>query len=167
MIQVYNAQNKALHKGFALMGAPYNEDKAFWLPLIQKAAKGRKVKGLSDLTLGERWQLIKSMQKQGAHIHNPGIRKALWHWKKGDPEVVAAEPDAPTVGKRPIRVPKAKQAMVKKIGAILAAQKKPWAYADRIAKDKFGVDFVEFLEIENLEKVMQMLIIHNRRRGGE
>ena len=81
--------------------------------------------------------------------------------------MVAAEPDAPTVGKRPIRVPKAKQAMVKKIGAILASQKKPWAYADKMAKNRFGVDFVEFLEIENLEKVMQMLIIHNRRHGGE
>ena len=80
---VYNAQNKALHKGFSLMGMPYNENKAFWLPLIKEATKDkggkvREVGGISDLTLGERWRLLKSMQRRGINIHNPGIRKALW-----------------------------------------------------------------------------------------
>jgi len=164
--KVYNAQNKALHKAFALFGMPYEENKGHWVLFLCRLAK-RKVDGLSELTLVERWRLLKTFQKQGLAIYNPGVPRPLWHWKKGDPAMVAAEPLSPGIGVRPLRVPKEKVAMVKKIGAILAAQKKPWAYADGIAKKRFNVQVVEWLTIGDLEKVMKMLIIHNRRHGGE
>ena len=50
-----------------------------------------------------------------------------------------------------------------KITALLCNQGKPQKYADRIAKQAFGVDFVHWLEPWQLKKVIQMLAVHERR----
>ncbi len=157
---IYGKQNKSLHKAFSSSGMPYSANRVWWQPVLKEAA-GRQVTGLSDMTLGERHALIQIFQRKGLSLHNPRIFKGLWNWKKGDPVVVVASAE------RPLEVPGEKQPMVDKIGAILAEQKKPWSYADGIAKKRFKVQVVEWLRVDDLEKVMQMLITYNRRHGGD
>lgn len=57
-----------------------------------------------------------------------------------------------------------KQKYIKKITALLCNQNKPTSYADRIAKQAFGIDFVHWLEIWQLKKVIQMLEVHQYRK---
>lgn len=56
-----------------------------------------------------------------------------------------------------------KQKYLDKITALLANQGKPQAYADRIAKQAFGIDFVNWLEPWQLKKVIQMLAVYDNR----
>ena len=64
--------------------------------------------------------------------------------------------------KRP--TPRADKALyLAKITALLCNQGKPQKYADRIAKQAFGVDFVHWLEPWQRKKVIQMLAVHERR----
>ena len=156
---IYGKQNKSLHKAFTASGMPYNSNKEFWKE-IMVAVVGRKVKGLTDMTLGERNRLIKHFKSKGLSLHNPRIYKDMWDWKKGD------KTEKPAASERPIKAP-GKQRMLKKIGAILAEHKLPWSYADKMAKKRFNVDRVEWLKPDDLKKIMQMLIIHNRRHGGD
>lgn len=157
---VYGKQNKSLHKAFSASGMPYNANKESWQPVLVEVAK-RKVDGISSMTLGERYWLIKHFQEKGHSLHNPRIYKGLWHWKKGDKRIVE------TTAERPLEVAVAKLPLIKKIGAILAEHRKDWKYADGIAKNmKFKADAVEWLSYGELEKVMQALIIYNRRQGG-
>lgn len=157
---IYSKQNKSLHKAFSASGMPYSANRVRWQPVLKNIA-GHEVSGLSDMTLGERYKLIQSFQRKGHSLHNPRVYKGLWNWKKGDPVVVVASAE------RPLEVPGEKQGMVDKIGAILADNKLPWSYADAIAQKRFKVQVVEWLRPNDLEKVMQMLIISNRRHGGE
>ena len=156
---VYGKQNKSLHKAFTASGMPYNANKSYWQNLLAQIAK-RVVTGLSDMTLGERYWLIKHFQHKGHSLHNPRIYKGLWDWKKGDPVVVD------TTAERPLEVPGNKKGLVSKIGAILTEHKLPWTYVDGIAKKRFGVQVVEWLDYDDLYKVMQMMIKYNRRHGG-
>ena len=67
--------------------------------------------------------------------------------------------------KRP--TPRADKALyLAKITALLCNQGKPQKYADRIAKQAFGVDFVHWLEPWQLKKVIQMLAVHERRTSA-
>lgn len=52
-----------------------------------------------------------------------------------------------------------------KITALLCNQGKPQKYADRIAKQAFGVDFVHWLEPWQLKKVIQMLAVYEKRQA--
>ena len=52
----------------------------------------------------------------------------------------------------------------KKITALLAEQQKPQSYADGIAKRSFGVDFVHWLDVWQLKKVIQMLAVFDKRK---
>ncbi|QOF68317.1 regulatory protein GemA [Actinobacillus sp. GY-402] len=66
--------------------------------------------------------------------------------------------------KRPTpRADKAKY--LAKITALLCNQEKPQKYADRIAKQAFGVDFVHWLEPWQLKKVIQMLSVYDIRQS--
>lgn len=49
-----------------------------------------------------------------------------------------------------------------KIEALLADNKLPWAYADGIAKQMFKVDKVDWLEREQLRKVVAALVVKCR-----
>lgn len=67
--------------------------------------------------------------------------------------------------RKPKGLPEGKAATVKKIEAIILDMGLSWAYVDSIAKKRFGVDAVQWLEYEDLRKVLQMMIIHQKRRG--
>ena len=65
--------------------------------------------------------------------------------------------------KRP--APKADKAKyLAKITALLTEYGLPQTYADGIAKKAFGVNFVHWLEVWQLKKVVQMLSVYDRRK---
>lgn len=156
--ELYDRQNKMIHKAFATMGMPYHENKDYWLGVVVEIIR-RVVGSLSDLTLGERWSVLARFSKQ-TKVYNPYVPKGWGAWKKGDPEPVG------TASHRPMAVPGGKQAMVNKIHAILADMRLPWTYVDTIASGRFGVEFVEWLEAPELHKVVQMMVVHQKRKGG-
>lgn len=54
---------------------------------------------------------------------------------------------------------------MRKIEALLADARRPWAYADAIALHSFGVERVAFCSDEQLRKIVAMLSYDQRRRG--
>lgn len=52
-----------------------------------------------------------------------------------------------------------------KIEALLAEAKRPWAYADGMAKRMFGVDHVTFCNPEQLQKLIAALVYDAKRHG--
>ncbi|MCP3923023.1 MAG: hypothetical protein GY714_10595 [Desulfobacterales bacterium] len=155
---LYLIQNKTLHKIFNFADMPYQENKDFWLERIGSEI-GRKVTGLSKLTLYERREFIESCSKDFGNLMNPYVPPKHRDWQKGDK-------DAPVKSiVRPIEVPKSKLPLVSKIKAILTDLKRPWGYADSISKQMFQVDFVEHCDIEQLHDVVKALVIHQNRLG--
>jgi len=157
--ELYARQNKLLHQAFSSKGMPYDDNKDYWLEVFIGVI-GRIIKSLSDMTLGERSSVLSQMSTGGLKIYNPFVPRAWDSWKKGDPE---PEGD---VTNRPLEVAAGKRAMVGKVKAILTDRRLPWSYADEIAKKRFGVDFVEWLEPGDLHKVVQMLAVYQKRQGG-
>lgn len=64
-------------------------------------------------------------------------------------------------------LPANKKPYVKKIEAILQELKLKREYADGIARNRFGVDRYHWLDTQQLRKVMQMLIYHQKRRKAD
>uniref|UniRef100_A0A6M3KPX4 DUF1018 domain-containing protein n=1 Tax=viral metagenome TaxID=1070528 RepID=A0A6M3KPX4_9ZZZZ len=85
--EIYNLQNKVLHKIFEQIGFPYNKEKAY-LCAVFTGMFGRKVTGLSDMTLVERRQAISHFapSTKGYRVNNPGVPREFREWKKGDDE---------------------------------------------------------------------------------
>lgn len=85
--EIYAKQNKALHGLFRALGRPYREHKDFWCGIFSDVL-GKRVSGLSELTLGERDLIIKHFQETlpEMEIRNPAVPKRLRGWKKGMPE---------------------------------------------------------------------------------
>ncbi|RUR90820.1 hypothetical protein KHDHEBDM_03978 [Pectobacterium polaris] len=46
----------------------------------------------------------------------------------------------------------------------LAAASRPWQYVEAMAQQMFGVRYVDWLDIQQLTKFMQALIIDGKRR---
>ena len=61
-------------------------------------------------------------------------------------------------------LPKEKQPMLSKIEAILADLEMPWVYADRVAKKMFGIDRLRWCTTDQTWKVLQALIIFQKRK---
>jgi len=66
--------------------------------------------------------------------------------------------------RKPKGLPRGKAATMQKIEAIILDIGLSWAYVDGIARKRFGVDAVQWLEYEDLRKVLQMMVIHQKRR---
>lgn len=156
---LYALQNKLMHQAFSRIGMPYHDHKDTWLDTIQGLIK-RDIESLSDMNLGERSTILSHLMMKGSKVYSPHVPRHWTAWTKGDPEPTG------TISKRPMHVPREKYAMVKKIHAILADMKLPWSYVDQIARERFKVEFVEWLESPDLHKVVQMMVIHQKRNGG-
>lgn len=63
-------------------------------------------------------------------------------------------------------LPLSKKAIMSKLEAILLDMGLPWKYADSIAKKRFGKDAVQWLDPDELRKVLQMMIYHQKRRAS-
>lgn len=61
-------------------------------------------------------------------------------------------------------LPRSKQAMMKKLEAIILDMGLTWAYVDAIAKKRFGVDAAQWLEGEELFKLVQMMAVFQKRK---
>ncbi|MBG6243254.1 MAG: regulatory protein GemA [Candidatus Symbiopectobacterium sp. Dall1.0] len=66
-------------------------------------------------------------------------------------------------GRKP-SVPASKKTVLGKIEALLADAKRPWQYAETMAQHMFGVRYVDWLDSQQLTKLMQALIIDAKRR---
>lgn len=67
-------------------------------------------------------------------------------------------------GRKP-SVPASKTAVLGKIEALLADAGRQWQYAETMAQHMFGVRYVDWLDIQQLTKLMQALIIDAKRRN--
>ncbi len=61
-------------------------------------------------------------------------------------------------------LPVSKKALMKKLEAILLDMDLTWGYADSIAKSRFKVDRAQWLESSDLQKLVQMMVIHQKRQ---
>ncbi|MBN3237690.1 regulatory protein GemA [Pectobacterium versatile] len=66
-------------------------------------------------------------------------------------------------GRKP-SVPASKKTVLGKIEALLADAGRPWKYAETMAQQMFGVRYIDWLDIQQLTKLMQALIIDAKRR---
>jgi len=156
---LYSRQNVTIHKALGELGLVYVDNRNLWADVMSEMFK-RPVTSIKHLTLGERSRFIGHLIQRGARtVTNPWVPGTMMQWRAGDDDVKG-------VIYRPLRVPHEKRPTVRKIAAILADMKLPWEYADKIARQSHGIQYVEWLEYEAMRAVMQMLIIHQRRRAN-
>ncbi|SDK31188.1 gp16 family protein [Billgrantia gudaonensis] len=74
---------------------------------------------------------------------------------------------AKKAGRKAPRPPATRQVVMGKVEALLADAGRPWAYADAMAQRMFQVERVDWLDDAQLHKLLQALIIDNKRHGGE
>lgn len=67
-------------------------------------------------------------------------------------------------GRRP-NVASGRQSILAKIEALLADEGRDWSYAESTAKRMFSQPIIEWLDDEQIKKLMQALIIDARRRS--
>ncbi|MFT0211806.1 regulatory protein GemA [Pseudomonas sp. F1_0610] len=72
-------------------------------------------------------------------------------------------PKATNKGREKPNVTDNKQSYLNKIEALLADAKRPWSYADSMAKHMFKVERVEWLDESQTQRLMQALIIDAKR----
>ncbi|MDO4897081.1 MAG: regulatory protein GemA [Moraxella sp.] len=72
----------------------------------------------------------------------------------------------PKHGRKPTTTPE-REAMLSKIGAMLADMGLHWHYAHGMAKKMFGVDMVHWLDAEKMYKVVQALAVYQKRHATE
>jgi phage gp16-like protein len=60
-------------------------------------------------------------------------------------------------------LPASKRELMRKLEAIILDMNLSWAYVDGIAKKRFQVDKAQWLDPEPLRKLLQMMIIHQKR----
>lgn len=74
---------------------------------------------------------------------------------------------AKKAGRKAPRPPATRQVVMSKVEALLADAGRSWAYADGMARHMFQVERVDWLDDDQLQRLMQALIIDARRHGGE
>ncbi|MBZ9574395.1 regulatory protein GemA [Modicisalibacter sp. MOD 31.J] len=70
-------------------------------------------------------------------------------------------------GRRAPRPPATRQAVMAKVEALLTDAGRPWAYADGMAQRMFQTERVDWLDDDQLQRLMQALIIDAKRHGGD
>ena len=172
---LYDRQNRLIHKGFSKIGLSYSENKEYWLDLCEDLC-GRTLTGLSNMTLGERRELIAHLQKQKAVSSNLYVPRSLFGWKHGEPDqTVSFTPGAKQrFPGRPENIlfnDPDKGRMLKKIEAMLAEAKRPWAYAHSMAKNMSGVDRIQWCPPDQMHKIVSAMVYdairHDRKTKQE
>jgi len=95
-----------------------------------------------DLTQAQFDEVMRRMQAGGFRVVHKSARKSGMH-------------------RQP---PRDRDEMIGKIEAILADLKLPWSYADGIARQMFRVEKLRFCSSDQTYKVMQALIVYQRRQ---
>jgi len=100
------------------------------------------VKSSKDLSNAQFDELMKRMDAGGFRVVHKSARKSGMH-------------------KKP---PRDRKEIIGKIEAILAELELSWSYADGIARQMFGVEKLRFCSSDQTYKVMQALIVYQRRQ---
>jgi len=61
-------------------------------------------------------------------------------------------------------LPKDKKQLMKKLEAIILDMDLSWEYVDSIARSRFKVDTAQWLDGDDLFKLVQMMVIHQKRK---
>jgi phage gp16-like protein len=72
---------------------------------------------------------------------------------------------AKRAGRKAPRPPRTRASVMSKVEALLADSGRPWAYADGMAQRMFSVERVDWLDDDQLIRLMQGLVIDAKRRG--
>ena len=171
---LYQRQNQTLHRAFALLGMPYQEEKQGWIGVFRKLLGRENIDGLTDLTLGERRNVIAYLSRQGARVKNPFLPGDLVDWSRGDPDrTVEIRHKQTSYPGRPANMhDPGKGPLLKKIEALLAEANRPWKYANRMAERMTmnKVKRVQWCSPRELHKIVAALMIdakrHNRYTGS-
>jgi len=92
----------------------------------------------------------------------PELQKILQHMKAR-----GFKPKASKAGRKKPRTPPSRQAVMNKVEALLAEAGRPWAYADGMAVRMFKVERVDWLDDDQLYRLMQGLVVDANRHGRE
>jgi len=130
-------------------------------PALAKIHIAKKELAMDDDTYRVMLQSVAGVSSS-KDLTDAGVTKVLAHlqrcgWK---PKAAAKVGRKPSVGR-------GRKALVGKIEALLAEAKRPWSYADAMAKRMFGVDKTDWLEPEQLVKVVAALTYDAKRNGRQ
>ena len=129
----------AIHIGKKNLGM---DDESYRLLLSDMFGK----RSAKDLTEAEQGELLERFKQLGFVPKKPQNKTAN---------------KTPKWGKRPNPTAN-REPLMGKIEALLADNNLPWAYADGIAKQMFKVEKVDWLEREQLRKVVAALVVRSR-----
>ena len=154
--QLYQRQNKIIHKAMTEIGMSYQDEKSGWLSLFGSLLKRKPISGLSALTLGERRRVIDYLAEQGVKVSNPLVPGDLASWSSGDAErTVTLRSKADRYPGRPKNMDHgSRAAQLKKIEALLTVGKKEWKYAHTLAQRICKADRIEWVPDHLLYKII-------------
>lgn len=130
-------------------------------PALAKIHIAKKELALDDDTYRAMLQSIAGVSSS-KELTDVGVTKVLAHLQRCGWKPRAAA----KVGKKP-SVSRGRKALVGKIEALLAEAKRPWSYADAMAKRMFGVEKTDWLEAEQLVKLVAALTYDAKRHGRD
>lgn len=155
--EIYKKQNIAIHKAFGIIGMPYGDYEDTWRELFSQIAK-REITSMTELTLGQRRELIDNLKSKNVKVFNPFVPKHFHGWRKGDEEKVSSGSG------RPLPVPENKKRYIGKINALILDMSLSWNYADGIAKKLSGIEKVEWCDPDQLQKIIAALVYKQQRQ---
>lgn len=132
-----------IHMGKKQLGLGEREYRAL---LVRASADADGVGGLDSsahMTTDQRNAVLREMARLGFREDRAQGRKRVF---AGRPKNVKAVP------------------MLRKVEALLADGKKPWSYAHKLGKTMFHVDRVEFLNAQQLHKLIAALQVDANRK---
>lgn len=138
---------------------PLNETASRTHAALAKIHIAKKELALDDDTYRAMLQSIAGVSSS-KDLTVAGVNKVLAHLKRcgWKPKTGAKTGKRPSVGRD-------RKALVGKVEALLAEAKRSWAYADAMAKRMFTVDKVDWLNAEQLQKLVAALTYDAKRHG--
>ncbi|KZE34162.1 gp16 family protein [Crenobacter luteus] len=140
---------------------PLGETKSRTHAALAKIHIAKKELGLDDATYRAMLQSVAGVSSS-KDLSDAGVTRVLAHLQRCGWKPKAAA----KVGKKP-SVGRGRQALVGKVEALLAEAKRPWCYAEAMAKRMFGVEKVDWLEPEQLVKLVAALSYDAKRHGRQ
>lgn len=109
--------------------------------------------------------LAQASVKSAAELDHAGRAKVLAHLRACGAALGRAAPAYPGKPHAPRQAPADSAAQLRKVEALLADARRPWAYAAAMCKRMFHVDAVEFATPEHLQKLIAALVYDQQRRA--
>lgn len=129
---------------------------------LAKIHIAKKQLGMDDVTYREMLRSVAGVESAGKlDVH--GLDAVLAHLRR-----------AGFKAKRQVRFPGKPQArqvrlecraLMSKVEALLAEAKRPWSYGHGVAKRMFKIERLEWLDAQQIHKVVQALMIDAKRHG--